>query len=57
MDKLHRSLGKGKDVHKTLREKDGELQEIQRNMKQWKNITTEKLAKEFQGQMSRELNM
>ena len=55
VDKLSRSLGKGKSVHKVLREKDNELQEILRNMSSWKEQTAEKLATKFQQEMSREL--
>jgi hypothetical protein len=42
-------------MHKALRQKDGELQEIQHNMKKWKNQTTEKLATQFQEEMAHEL--
>jgi len=55
VDKLHRMLGKGKTVSKTLRDRDNELQEIQRNMTTWKASTVEKLAKKFQEEMAREL--
>ena len=55
MDKLHKSLGKGKSLSKALREKDSELREILRNMNSWKQQTTEKLAKKFQEEMNREL--
>ena len=55
MDKLHRMLGKGKTVSKTLRDRDNELQEIQRNMTTWKASAVEKLAKKFQEEMAREL--
>ncbi|KAI0215412.1 hypothetical protein LSAT2_032538 [Lamellibrachia satsuma] len=55
VDKLHRMLGKGKTLSKTLRDRDNELQEIQRNMSTWKASTVEKLAKKFQEEMAREL--
>lgn len=55
MQKLHRSLGKGKGIHMALREKDRELQEIQRNMKAWKERTLAKLANKFREEMNKEL--
>ena len=55
IDKLRDSLGRGKSMHKALREKDRELKEIQTNMKVWKDDTVEKISKKFQDEMNREL--
>ena len=56
VDKLHKSLGRDKGLTKTLREKDKELREVQVNMTQWKELTTEKLAKKFQEELRREMD-
>jgi hypothetical protein len=56
VDRLHDSLGRGQALHKVLRKKDDELSEIQRNMNEWKDQTTEKLAKKFQAELARELD-
>jgi len=55
VQKLHNCLGKGKGINQALREKDRELQEIQRNMKVWKEQTLAKLAKKFREEMNKEL--
>ncbi len=56
VDKLHKSLGKGKVISKNLAEKNSELRDIQRNMTKWRDDTAEKLAKKFQEEMNRELD-
>ena len=55
LDRLHKSLNRGKDIEKNLQEKDLELKEIQQNMSRWREDMAEKLAKKFQEEMSREL--
>ena len=56
MGKLQQTLGSEGGLHKALSEKDGELQEIQRNMKNWKEQTAGKLAQKFKEEMDRELD-
>ena len=56
VDKLHKSLGKGKNMDRAIRDKNSELQDIQRNMYKWKDQTTEKLAKKFHEELTRELD-
>ncbi len=55
MDKIHKSVGKGNNVYKALREKDTELREIQQNMTKWREQTAEKLARKFQEEMNKEM--
>jgi len=53
-----RRIGKGgsnRAMQQALREKDKDLQEIQRNMASWKKQQTDKLAHKFNEKMNEEL--
>ncbi|MFT7805131.1 trichohyalin-like isoform X1 [Arapaima gigas] len=57
--KLHDSTGEGGglvvSLRRQLRDKDAELQEVQKNMSRWKEQTTARLAQKFEEELMAEL--